>query len=79
MTPSLQDIVQALGPRQLVQVVIITAGGQKYALIGPVIQDPRVHGFEEVTEIEFGELMPMDVAAKMLSGEHKEWLGTGLQ
>ena len=79
MTPSLQDIVEALGPRQLVQVVIITAGGQKYALIGPVIQGPRVHGFEEVTEIEFGELMPMDVAAKMLSGDHKEWLGVGLQ
>jgi hypothetical protein len=73
MTPSLQDIVQALGPRQLVQVVIITAGGQKYALIGPVMD------CGEVTDIEFGELMPMDVAAKMLSGDHKEWLGVGLQ
>ena len=73
MTPSLQDIVEALGPRQLVQVVIITAGGQKYALIGPVMD------CAEVTDIEFGELMPMDVAAKMLSGDHKEWLGVGLQ
>jgi hypothetical protein len=63
----------------MVQVVIITAGGLKYALIGPVIQDPRVHGFEEVTEIEFGELLPMEVAAKMLSGEHRDWLGVGLQ
>ncbi len=79
MTPTLQEIVEALGPRQLVQVVIITAGGQKYALIGPVIQDPRTAGFEQVTEIEFGELMPMDVAAKMLSGDHKEWLGLSLQ
>lgn len=73
VTPSLQDIVEALGPRQLVQVVIITAGGQKYALIGPVME------CGEVTDIEFGELMPMDVAAKMLSGDHKEWLGVGLQ
>ena len=73
MTPSLAEIVQALGPRQLVQVVIITAGGQKYALIGPVME------CGEVTDIEFGELMPMDVAAKMLSGDHKEWLGVGLQ
>ena len=73
MTPSLQDIVEALGPRQLVQVVIITAGGQKYALIGPVM------ACAEITDIEFGELMPMDVAAKMLSGDHKEWLGVGLQ
>ena len=78
-TPSLHDIVEALGPRTMVQVVIITAGGLKYALIGPVIQDPRVHGFEEVTEIEFGELLPMEVAAKMLSGEHRDWLGVGLQ
>ena len=79
MTPSLAEIVQALDPRAMVQVVIITAGGQKYALIGPVIQDPRVHGFEEVTEIEFGELMPMDVAAKMLSGEHRQGLAGQLQ
>ena len=79
MTPSLADIVQALGPRTMVQVVIITAGGQQYALIGPVIQDPRATEFNEVTEIEFGELMPLDIAAKMLSGDHKEWLGTGLQ
>ena len=73
MTPSLAEIVQALDPRAMVQVVIITAGGQKYALIGPVMD------CGEVTEIEFGELMPMDVAAKMLSGDHKEWLGVGLQ
>ena len=73
MTPSLQDIVEALGPRQLVQVVILTAGGQKYALIGPVMT------CAEITDIEFGELMPMDVAAKLLSGEHLQWLGTGLQ
>jgi len=73
VTPSLQDIVEALGPRPMVQVVIITAGGQKYALIGPVMT------YAEITDIEFGELMPMDVAAKMLSGDHKEWLGVGLQ
>ena len=79
MTPTLQEIVEALGPRPMVQVVIITAGGHKYALIGPVIQDPRTAGFEQVTEIEFGELMPMDVAAKMLSGDHREWLGLNLQ
>jgi hypothetical protein len=57
----------------MVQVVIMTAGGQKYALIGPVM------ACADVTEIEFGELLPMEVAAKMLSGEHREWLGMGLQ
>ena len=73
MTTSLQSIIQALDPRPMVQVVIITAGGQKYALIGPVI------ACSEVTEIEFGDLIPMQVAAKMLSGDHREWLGTDLQ
>jgi len=72
-TPSLAEIVQALDPRPMVQVVIITAGGTKYALIGPVID------CGEVTGIEFGELMPMDVAAKMLSGEHRQWLMGQLQ
>jgi len=79
MTPSLQELVQALDPRPMVQIVLITAGGQKYALIGPVIQDPRATEFGEVTEIEFGELMPMEVAAKMLSGEHRQWLGERVQ
>jgi len=73
MTPSLQDIVEALGPRPMVQVVIMTAGGQKYALIGPVM------ACADVTEIEFGELLPMEVAAKMLSGEHRQWLAGQLQ
>jgi hypothetical protein len=63
----------------MVQIVLITAGGQKYALIGPVIQDPRATECGEVTEIEFGELMPMEVAAKMLSGEHRQWLGERVQ
>ena len=46
---------------------------------GPVVQDPQGAGFSNVTEIEFGDLIPMTVAAKMLSGDHKEWLGTSLQ
>jgi hypothetical protein len=79
MTPSLQDILEVLGPRPMVQVVILTAGGVKYALIGPVIQDPRATEFGEVTEIEFGDLIPLEVAAKMLAGEHKEALGISLQ
>ena len=79
MTSPLQEILDVLGPRQMVQVVIITAGGVKYALIGPVIQDPRATECGEVTEIEFGDLLPLEVAAKMLSGEHKEALGMSLQ
>ena len=73
MTPSLQDIVQALEPRAMVQIVVITAGGHKYALFGPVMNGG------DVTEIEFGELLPMEIAAKMLSGEHRRWLGDRVQ
>ena len=63
----------------MVQIVILTAGGQKYALFGPVVQDPHGAGFSDVTEIEFGDLIPMNVAAKMLSGEHRQWLAGQLQ
>ena len=79
MTHPLQEILEVLGSRPMVQVVIITAGGVKYALIGPVIQDPRATEFGGVTEIEFGDLLPLEVAAKMLSGEHREALGMRLQ
>lgn len=79
MTNALKEILEVLGSRPMVQVVIITAGGVKYALIGPVIQDPRATEFGEVTEIEFGDLLPLEVAAKMLAGEHKEALGMSLQ
>jgi len=65
--------MEVLDPRPMVQVVIITVGGTKYALIGPVF------GTGEVSAIEFGEVMPMDVAAKMLSGEHRQWLMGQLQ
>ena len=77
----LRGVMEALGSRTMVQVVILTAGGQKYALIGPVIQDPEARdgGFDAITSIEFGDLIPMEVAARMLSGEHKRWLGTQLQ
>lgn len=69
----LQELTKALEPRAMVQVVVITAGGQKYALFGPVMNGG------DVTEIEVGELMPMEIAAKMLSGEHRQWLGERVQ
>ena len=71
--PFLQELTKALEPRAMVQVVVITAGGQKYALFGPVMNGG------DVTEIEFGELLPMEIAAKMLSGEHLQWLGERVQ
>ena len=63
----------ALDPRPMIQVVMITAGGETYAFFGPVMNG------RTVTAIEFGELLPMEIAAKMLSGEHRQWLSEQVQ
>ena len=74
MTTPLQDLIEALGPRPMVQLVFITIGDVKYTLIGPVVPDRL-----PVTEIEFADLIPLHVAANMLSGNTKEFLGQQLQ
>jgi hypothetical protein len=79
MNPLLQDIVEALGPRPMVQIVILTVNGTQCALIGPVVQDPRATELSNVTAIEFGDLIPLQLAAKMLSGEYRDGLGEHLQ
>jgi hypothetical protein len=79
MNPLLQDIVEALGSRPMVQIVILTVNGTQYALIGPVVQDPRSTELSDITAIEFGDLIPLQLAAKMLSGEYRDGLGEHLQ
>ena len=74
MNTGLQQLAELLGPRPMVQLVFITIGNVKYALIGPVVPDRL-----PVTEIEFADLIPLDVAARMLSGNPREFLGENLQ
>jgi hypothetical protein len=81
MTPSpTRHATRTTGhPTPLVQIIIITAGGTQYALLGPVIQDPQDPEFATITEIEFGPILPLAVAGQMFSSEHLQSLGTELQ
>ena len=64
----------------LVQMIVVTINGTRYALVGPVVHVPGVlHQDLDVSEIEFGEIMPAYAAARMLEGDFKGVLGTGVQ
>lgn len=58
-----------LGPRTMVQVVCITIDGRKTLYLGPVVEGG------EVQEIEFGEVIPAELAARLLTGEFSEGMG----
>ena len=60
----------------MVQVVCITIDGSKVVLLGPVLHvpDAGIH-VGNIEEIEFGELVPAHLAAKMLDGGFSESMG----
>lgn len=60
----------------MVQVVCITIDGAKVVLLGPVLHvpDAGIH-VGNIEEIEFGELVPAHLAAKMLDGGFSESMG----
>jgi hypothetical protein len=60
----------------MVQVVCITIDGTKVVLLGPVLHvpDAGIH-VGNIEEIEFGELVPAHLAAKMLDGGFSESMG----
>ena len=60
----------------MVQVVCITIDGTKVVLLGPVLHVPTagIH-VGDIQEIEFGELVPAHLAAKMLDGGFSESMG----
>lgn len=52
----------------MVQVYVLTAGGIRYLLIGPVIHLPEIGLFaKNIEELEFGEIIPAELASQMLS------------
>ena len=64
----------------LVQMIVVTINGTRYALVGPVVHVPGVlHQDLDVSEIEFGEIMSAHAAAKMLEGNFRVALGSGVQ
>lgn len=64
----------------LVQMIVVTINGTRYALVGPVVHVPGIIENDlDVSEIEFGEIMSAQTAAKMLEGNFREALGSGIQ
>lgn len=65
-----------LGPRPMVQVVCLTIDGQKVVCLGPVLHVPPA-GLHvgTIEEIEFGELIPAHLAARLLDGDFTESMG----
>ena len=66
----------------LVQMITLTINGTRYGLVGPVVVVPGlIPGPLEVdiSEIEFGEIMTVRTAARMLEGDFKKAMGAGVQ
>lgn len=64
----------------LVQMVVVTINGTRYGLVGPVVHVPGTMDQDlDVSEIEFGEIMPAQAAAQMLEGRFKQIMGSEVQ
>ena len=75
-------ISNVLGPddEPLVQMIVVTINGTRYALVGPVVHVPGLIENElDVSEIEFGEIMTACAAARMLEGDFQELMGVDVQ
>lgn len=74
-TPTAMSSITGHGPRTMVQVYFLTIGGIQHALIGPVVHVPELGLMAgDVQALEYGDVLPADVAAHMLSDT--AWLGS---
>ena len=66
----------ALAPRPMVQVICLTIDGRKVVCLGPVLHSPPT-GLHvgAIQEIEFGELVPAYLAARLLDGAMSDAMG----
>jgi hypothetical protein len=65
-----------LGPRPMVQVICLTIDGRKVVCLGPVLHVPPAGLLVgDIQEIEFGELIPAHLAARLLDGAMSEAMG----
>lgn len=64
-----EAIRKELEPRPMVQVIVMTINGHKVVCLGPMLHAPHL-GLHvgEVQEIEFGEIIPAHLAARLLDG-----------
>ena len=64
----------------LVQMIVVTINGTRYALVGPVVHVPGLMAQEiDISEVEFGEIMPAHAAARMLEGDFRAVMGFDIQ
>ncbi len=84
MTTLAEHLEEAVGdePRAYVQIITLTINGTRYGLVGPVVivpgsLPPKVE--IDVSEVEFGEIMPAHLAARMLEGDFRRVMGTQIQ
>ena len=71
-----EHLWMALAPRPMVQVICLTIDGHKVICLGPVLHVPGTEAtIGEVQEIEFGELIPAHLAARLLDGGMSEAMG----
>lgn len=69
----LRELVNTI---HMVQVVCLTIDGVKVTLVGPVLHVPEAGiNVGTVQEIEFGELVPAHMAARLLDGGFSESMG----
>ena len=72
--------VANLKDEPLVQIILVTINGTRYALVGPVVHVPGlVENDIDVSEIEFGEVMTACTAARMLEGDFQAMMGFDVQ
>lgn len=64
-----EAIRKELEPRAMVQVVCLTINGHKVVCLGPMLHVPPlgIH-VGDIQEIEFGEIIPANLAVKLLDG-----------
>ena len=75
-------ISNVLGPNDepLVQMIVVTINGIRYGLVGPVVHVPGLTAQElDISEVEFGEIMPAHAAARMLEGDFRAVMGFDIQ
>lgn len=68
--------------RTFVQMITLTINGTRYGLVGPVVVLPGVLYPPldiDISEIEFGEIMSSQSAARMIEGDFKRVMGTLVQ
>lgn len=57
-------------PRSMVQVICLTIDGQKVVCLGPVLHAPHLDlHVGQVQEVEFGEMLPATLAARLVNGD----------